>query len=256
METSNAFYQAVDAIRPTPGKIALIALDWAANTRAENQPQTEVAIEHLMRRRIPFILVSLIQYADPFMKSIPNEVATRLAAEQPGQKWEYGKDWVNFGYQPNGVLAVQGIAKATELKQQLPADIEGTAFEDLPALKGVTTIRDISMLMEFTGSVGLFNVWLQFFQVEGYRPQYVHGCTAITIPEAHIFFSSKQIVGLHEGAAGAAWYEKLLNDNYPNRKPGNAIRIMSSLAVAHLLVIGFIVLGNLGLLAQRFGGRS
>jgi len=117
----------------------------------------------------------------------------------------------------------------------------------------VRTIHDFSMLAEFTGLVGAFNVWVQFFQTRDYRPKFVHGCTSITIPEAFIYLDSEQIQGLFEGVAGAAYYSQLVKgDEFdPVNNPDLATKFMSSLSLAHFVIIGFIILGNVGLWLRR-----
>lgn len=248
MTTAEEFYRAVDSLESEPGKIVLIASDWGPGTMAENRPQTYVAMEHLMRKRIPFALISMYSLAAPFLRELPREVAARLEEEMPGEKWEYGKDWINLGYRPGGIVMIQGLAKAENLQEVLKADANSTPLEDLAAMEGVRTIDDVIMLMQFTGLVGVFNSWVQYFQ----GPTFVHGCTSITIPEAFIYYSSKQIVGFFEGIAGAAWYEVLLSERYPGRSEDTvAIRINTGLSYAHLVVMGFILLGNVGLLVQR-----
>ena len=256
MKSADSFYAAVSDLKPQPGKIVLIAADWGPGTKAENEPQTGVAIEHLMRKRIPFALITTYALATPFLDSVPEEIAKKLSAENPAEKWEYGKDWVNLGYRFGGYQMIQGLAKTEDLSALLKTDARGTPLRLIPCFSTVKSIRDVLMLMEFTGLVGVFNDWVQFFQTEAYRPAFVHGCTSITIPEAYLFLSSKQIVGLHEGVAGAAWYEKLLDRDFPHRKGGAALRKNTSLAVAHLVIIAFIFLGNLGYMLKRFSRRS
>lgn len=250
-ETADAFFSAIDKLKE--GDFVLIAADWGPSTKAENKPQTEVAIEHLMRRRVRFGLISIIPYAVPFLRSMPEEIARRLEAEMPDQRWSYGKDWVNFGFQPGASIMVQGLAKASNIQEFLKSDERGTPLADLTALSGIKTLRDVDALIEITGSVGAFNMWLQFFQAGGYQPPYLHACTSVTIPEAYNYFVSKQIVGLHEGIAGAAWYEELLSQHYPAREKGSALRIMTGISAAHLLIIVFIILGNLAELSRSFG---
>ena len=244
METADAFYKQVAALEPQEGKIVLIAADWGPTTKAENEPQTEVAIEHLMRKRIPFALISVTPYATPFLRALPRKVADRLMAEQPGEEWTYGEDWVNFGFQTGGRIMIQSVAKAENIADYLKADARGTPLKDVPMLKGVGSISDIMMLMQFTGLVGTFEDWLEMFHAKGYQPTYLHGCTSITIAEAYNYFVTEQIVGLHEGVAGAAWYEKLLNEEYPERIQGTAIINNTSLAYAHLLLLAFIIFGE------------
>ncbi|MCC6933311.1 MAG: hypothetical protein IT292_08670 [Deltaproteobacteria bacterium] len=253
MKTANSFYKAIEKIAPR-GKIVLVAADWGPGTQAENEPQTAVAIEHLLRRRIPFALISNIPFAKPYLEQLPETVADRLEAET-GEQWDYGQDWVNLGYRPGGSIMIQGMAKAKDLHEVLKTDAEGTAISELPLMHNVRTIEDVAMLVEVTGSVGVFNSWIQFFRNDKYVPAMVHGCTAITIPEAYIYYVSKQIVGLFEGVAGAAWYEELLSENYPKREKGSALQMMTALSFAHLLIIALIVLGNIGNLAAFMKNR-
>ena len=256
METASAFFRTIDAIKPTPGKIVLIAMDWGPGTKAENEPQTAVTVEHLLRKRIPFMLISNYPYATPLMDSVPKAVVERLMRENPTESWEYGKDWVNFGYRPGGFIMVQGLAKAKNLQEVLKTDVKGVPVAEISAMKDVKTIRDIQLLAEFTGLVGVFDYWIQYFVGENnFRPDFVHGCTSITIPDAFSMFKSKQIIGLHEGVAGAAWYEKLLSDEFPGRKIGIALRNNTSLAVAHLVIIALIIMGNIGHISRRLSGR-
>lgn len=256
MQPAQLFYNAIEKLTASPGKIVFIAVDWGPGTQAEMESQTAGAIEHLMRKRIPFALISIYQLAPPFMKEIPLKIKTKLEAESPGEEWVYGKDWVNFGFQPGSGTMIQSLARTSRLAEELKADVFGTPFADIPAMTGVTTIKDIPLLIEFTSLVGAFNAWLQFFQIEGYRPPLLHGCTSITIPEAHIYLASGQILGLHEGIAGAAHYDTLLSNDYPNRKPGIALKINTGLAFAQLLVLGLIILGNIGHFVHQYAANQ
>ena len=118
----------------------------------------------------------------------------------------------------------------------------------MPAFKGVKTLDNIALLGEFTGLVGVFDRYIQFFQKKEYRPKFVHGCTSITIPEAYIYLDSQQLDGLLEGIAGAAWYSDLLKQHYPKREPDRSSAINTMLGIAHLIIIFFIIVGNLGML--------
>ena len=237
METADAAFTAVDALEPKSGKIVLISADWGPGTQAENKPQTSLTIEHLMRKRIPFAIMSIYQLAEPFLDETPREVVKRLEAEMPGQHWDYGKDWVNLGFQPSGMIIIRGMGQADDLQALLKTDYLGTPLAEIPAMNGVKTIRDIPALFQFTGLVGVFNTWVSFFQTGDYKPLFIHGCTSITIPEAYIYYSSGQIQGFFEGIAGAAWYEKLMTDKYQKREKGSALSINTSLAFAHLVIL-------------------
>ena len=252
MQASEAFFKEVQKLDPNSGKIVLISSDWGPSTMAENRPQTMAGIEHLMRKRVPFAMVSLFPIAAPFLEELPLAVSKKLE-EETGQKWEYGKDWVNLGFRPGGSLMVQNFAKSKDFAVFLETDANSTPINEIPMMRNVKSIKDVQMLMEFTGSVGAFNVWLQFFS----GPKYVHGCTSITIPEAFNYYSTEQIVGLFEGVAGAAYYELRLSQEYKTRaKGGEASATNSGLSFAQLGVFAFIFLGNIGLLARYLKGES
>lgn len=252
MQSARKFYEAVEALPKDESSLVLIAVDWGPATKAENEPQTEVVIEHLMRRRVRFALITSVTEAEVFLRELPDRVARRLSSEDPREKWEYGKDWVSFGYRPSIGAMIQKMAASADLRQTLGVDTRGTPLNDVPCMRNVKTIKNIKLLAEFTGLVGLLDGWLQFFQTSDYRPPLAHGCTSITIPEAYIYLDSGQLVGLHEGIAGAAAHSALLTRKHKERGPDAAIVTNTALAVAHVVVIVLIVLGNLGMvLAKR-----
>ncbi|MFN8390010.1 MAG: hypothetical protein U0136_06945 [Bdellovibrionota bacterium] len=250
MTAAEDVFKLIDGLKPEPGKIVVIAADWGPGTSAENGPQTRLVIEHLMRKRIPFALMTLYQLAPPFLKEVPLEVAASLTKEMPGQTWEYGKDWVNLGFQVNGQLSLQSLARAADMQLVQKDDAFGAPLADIPVMKDVHTIKDVQALVQVTGLVGVFNIWLQFFRSESYAPPMVHGCTSITIPDAYMYYSSKQIRGFFEGVAGAAWYDKLLDRQYPDRKDV-AVGVNTGLAVAQLVILAFILVGNIGYLCAK-----
>ncbi|MCB0319906.1 MAG: hypothetical protein KDD60_03210, partial [Bdellovibrionales bacterium] len=180
-----------------------------------------------------------------FLTTIPKKVVDRLHLEDPTTRYEYGKDWVNLGFRPGGSLFVQNLAKAKDVVSFLEKDVFGTPLSDLSAMNGVRTIEDFSLLAQFTGLVGVFDYYVQFFQKSGFVPTFGHGCTSITIPEAYIYLDSKQLNGLLEGIAGAAWYSKLLSDQYSKRAVDDALVTNTALGVAHLVILGLIIAGNI-----------
>lgn len=246
MKTSQAFYDVVENLKPED--FVLVSVDWDPGTRAENEPQTSVLIEHLFRKKIKFGLISLTPLATPILEQLPFKIKKNLELEQI--QLDYGKDWVNFGYRPGGMVLVQNLAKAKNFKELLKADAKGTPLSELNAVANVNSIKDVSALAEFTGSVGALSIWLQFFS----GPKLLHGCTSITIPDAFNYFAAGQLKGLFEGVAGAAHYELLLKTNYPKRSKNleTAIPINSGVSFAQLGVFAFIFLGNLGILRNLF----
>ena len=65
------------------------------------------------------------------------------------------------------------------------------------------------------------------------------GTTSIQVNEVMPYVQSGQVKGILAGMPGAAEYESLINT------PGIAIQGMAAQSFAHLVIVLFIVLGNL-----------
>jgi hypothetical protein len=122
-------------------------------------------------------------------------------------------------------------------------------------MKGVSKISDVDLLVQLTGYVGTFDLYIQFFQRPGYLPTFIHGCTSITIPEAYIYRDSGQLNGILEGVSGAAWYSELMQKRFPDRAEDSSRAINTALGVSQLVIVALIVVGNLPLLMALFKGR-
>ena len=77
------------------------------------------------------------------------------------------------------------------------------------------------------------------------------GTTAVSAPKYYAFVGAGQFVGLLGGMKGAAEYEILVG------KKAKAVVGMGAQSLVHLLIIGFVILGNLGyFLGPRTKKRS
>jgi hypothetical protein len=229
----------------------MVWFDFGPNTIAENEPQAQVLIEHLFRRRIPVVLLSQYQQAERFLTKIPNEVAKRLESEMPGQQWRYGEAWVNAGFRPGGSIFIQSMVNAADVSKFLGRDVNGMPISHYPNFSAIGGVERVKLVGEITGLVGVFDNIIQFFQKNDYRPTIVHGCTSITIPEAYIFLDSGQLKGLLEGIAGAAWYSEVLKAHFPGSENKELLVTNTALSAAHIVLILLIVLGNIVPLFER-----
>jgi hypothetical protein len=231
---------------------AMVWLDFGPNTIAENQAQAEVLIEHLLRRRIPTILISQYYQAESYLRTIPSDIAVRLEREFPGERWHYGDAWINAGYKPDAKQFIQALTKAPNVSEFLAKDVNGSKFTNFPRYSGIRGIEQIKLVGEVTGLTGVFDNIIQFFQKEKYRPLVVHGCTSITVPEAYIFLDSGQLSGLLEGLAGAAWYSYLMKEQHPQRAPDTSLVRYTALHVGQIAILLLIIAGNLVMCFDRY----
>lgn len=243
--SAERMYDVVENVQVQPGDVAMVWLDFGPSSIAENEPQATVLLEHLFRRRIPVILISQYQQAESFLRRIPEEVASRLERENPGQSWRYGESWVNAGYKPGSAIFIQALVNSADVSKFLGRDVSGMPIASYPTFASIGGVERIKLVGEITSLVGVFDTIIQFFQKSGYRPTIVHGCTSITIPEAYIFLDSGQLQGLLEGIAGAAWYSEVLKKHFPGSDNTRLLVTNTALSMAHLMIILLIVAGNI-----------
>ena len=243
-------FELLENIPNAGSSLVVVALDFGPNTVGENRPQAETLIEHLMLRNIPFLLTSQTSQSKSLLEEIPQKVAQRLNQQLPvGDKANtklYGQNWVNIGFRPGGITFLQQFAKSDNLASDLKTDARGNSLRDLAIFKSINSSKQISHVIQITGLTGTLNNFLEFFSRPGHRPVFIHGCTSIVIPEAYIYLDSRQLGGLLEGVAGAAWYSKLLQEKFKLPDSGDSSAIVNTMiSVGHLVLIFFVVLGNL-----------
>jgi hypothetical protein len=236
--TTKGVYDAINKV--PPGKLIVISADWDASTEAETGPQMTAIMHACFRAKKPFALLTL---SPPAGAKLANDRAVAVA-EQYGAK--YGVNWCNWGYKYGYENIVMSLAK--NIPATLKSDFHGDPISALPMMTGVKDYRDLGLVIEVTGLANVTEIWLGFLRGPFGTPL-AAGYTAVMAPGYYPFVDSHQMAGMLVGAKGAAEMEALVEH------PGDATRIMNVQSWAHLLIIALIVVGNLGYLLARGGGR-
>jgi len=229
------FYDTIEALQP--GDMVMVSSTWSAGTLAENQPQFEAVLKHLMRKRVRFTIIS---FAPP-ARDISHRLARRLT-EDFG--YVEGKDWAHFGYMPDIIIAIKGMSE--DVAQTIRQDVRRTPIAELEVMKGVKSLKDYKLVVDVTPSDTL-TYWIS------YRPpnlKILYCPTSVMAAEAYTFLDSGQILGMITGAKGAYEYERLLGI------VGLGTRFINAIQFSHVLIIFFILLGNFGMLMQRRASAS
>ncbi|MDO8683446.1 MAG: hypothetical protein Q7N50_08195 [Armatimonadota bacterium] len=225
-----------DTIEKLPtDKIVIISIVWSSSTMSENRPQTEAIMRHLFRRGIKFAILSWDQQGT----QLAYDSAEKLSKEM-GKK--YGVDWCAWGYRvPYFIQILPALAK--NIPGTIRKDQFGTDVTKIPMMRGVKNIHDVGMIAEVTGSKTV-EYWIMFVQGV-YGTKIAYATTLVGAPEGFNFLDAHQVVGMLSGLPGAGQYEHML------KYRGFGQIASSALSGSHLLIIGLIILGNVGLLAQR-----
>ncbi|MDZ4723853.1 MAG: hypothetical protein SGI97_08115 [candidate division Zixibacteria bacterium] len=228
-----ALYDAVEALPDS--SVVMLTFDLYPNALAETEPMTRAALHHLFRNNHKVVTVTTIPLGGP---SVAERVTRELAAEY-GKV--YGTDFVNLGYKPNYVSVLKGMGSSIE--SIYPADNSGTPLGRLPLMTTVKNYADIAFIFVVTDN-GIIDFWISIVNAQFGKPVGA-GVTSVMAPKQYAYIGSGQLTGMLGGMKGAAEYEQLVG------KPALAVTGMGIQSLVHFLLIGLIVVGNLGFFMNR-----
>ncbi|MBI5831414.1 MAG: hypothetical protein HZB16_03780 [Armatimonadetes bacterium] len=227
----------IDAV--PENKLIIVAVDWDSATKGECQPLTAAVIDYLLKNNKKFALFGFIPQGPELAQRLTEE----LARKYPGKT--YGKDWVNWGYRPNVMNTL--IAMMNDVPGTLKTDIRKNDLSKDPLTQMVPNLKEAGLLYHVSGTA-LFKSYLQFCA----GVPLANAVTAVMGPEQYPYLQSGQTKGLLVGLGGAAQFEAVGDfKDETGAKGGEGYKGMGSQSLGHLLVMALIVLGNLGVWAQR-----
>ena len=247
-----AAFEAIDKL--PEGARVLVSFDYGPSTAAENDPMAAAVLRHCLSKRLRIVTIALYPIGGG---SVALEQVQNLAAEFPDRT--YGVDFVNLGYKDGAQAALKRMGE--DFPSVFPLDASGRGVESLPIMQGVRSYKDFGLAV--TLATGLIGEWWANLVNAQFRIPVVMGPTAVSAPKYYAYLSSGNAVGLIGGLKGASEYEKILIARYPETAPFytkagaySAMKGMDAQNVAHLAIVGLILLGNVFYIAQRRRRRS
>ncbi|MFH1686103.1 MAG: hypothetical protein ABIE70_01110 [bacterium] len=243
---TESIYNFVDTL--PEGKIVLVAIDYDPNNLAELHPMTYAVVEHCWRRKIKVIFTALSQngpgMADQAIRDLTDSLA--LDREYRGVKYAgrqivNGEDYCFLGYKPYYAIVI--LAMGQDFRLPFPTDYYGTPLDSLPMMVGVLNYDQIAAVIDLSGG-NITDAWISYGQGRFNFPLFL-GLTGVMTAQYYPYLGSGQVRGIMGGLLGAAQYEELA-ENPGRAKDGMKIQLM-----AHIVIILFIVMGNVGYIASR-----
>ena len=231
--SSESLFNAVDSLKE--GSVVMLTFDYYPSTLPETEPMSYAALRHLFKKNIRVVTVTTIPLG---ALSVMEEVVNNVAREYHK---EYGTDYVNLGYKYGYVAVMLGMGR--RIADIFPRDNYGTKLEDLPLMQQVKNYDDIDFIFVVSDNATV-DYWASLVNAQFGVPMGA-GVTAVMAPKSYSFLQTGQLVGLLGGMKGAAEYEKL------SRNPGKATRGMDPQSIIHLLIVAFVLLGNIGYFLSR-----
>ncbi|MCU0607067.1 MAG: hypothetical protein MUF78_06535 [Candidatus Edwardsbacteria bacterium] len=236
-------FDAVDRIPPRSQPV-LISADYSPSMMPELHPMFMAMARHCLARKVRLMVMTLdptgAGLAENGLRQITDEINAR--AGSAADSAVYGRDYVFLGYKPGTAIVMMSIGE--NIRQAYPADAYGTPLDSLPMMRDVRNYADIPLVNCIAGSAVL-NYWIVYAGAR-YRARVGGGSTAVSSADYYPFLQSGQMVGLLNGMKGASDYEFLNQQRGYSSAPRVAGKGMDAVSIVHLLIMGFIVLGNVG----------
>ena len=234
-----------DQVEKQPaGSTVLISFDFDPAMAPEIQPMANAVTRHCLTKGLKVVFMSLWGTGPGQLRITLDDVVLR---EFPDLK--QGVDWANIGYKAGN----QGVLNVivTDLRKMYPADINNVQLDSLPIMNGIKSCKDFNLIIALGGGLPGPKEWVLYVGDPGNVPV-VAGAAAVSAPQLYPYYP-KQLLGILGGVKGAAEYEQHLGDVSPQflETPRPAIKMMGPQTLAHVVVMIFIVIGNVVFFRSR-----
>ena len=241
---SQAVFDQIESL--PPGSRVLLAFDFDPASEGELGPMATSFVRHCCEKGHRMVFLCLWPLGE---RMIDERISRVVEARFPDK--QYGVDYVTLGFKSGyeGVIKVVATdfadAYATDARRKSP-------LGQLPITEDVVSVQSFDLIINVSAGYPGAKEWIQYAATPQSVP-IVAGSTGVQSPGLYPYVPD-QLRGLLAAIKGAAEYEKLVDDAYvgSQAKEFTQARLrMGPQLVAHLLVIGLIVAGNVIFFLQR-----
>ena len=231
------------------GDKVLVSFEYGASTKPEIHPMSVAVLQHLFSKGVKIYTVPL--WPEGLMMA---KYAIQEVVDSKLFNIKEHVDYVSLPYKAGGEIIIRGIA--TDLRSIFTQDVNNILLKEIPMMEGVNRVSDFDFVFDLSAGVPGNAEWVQF-ACDEFNVPLSSGCTSIMVTDAIPYVESGQIRGILAGMPGAAEYEQMVfnhlnsldKNKYMNSDiavvPGKATSRMSAQSIAHVLMVIFIILGNI-----------
>jgi hypothetical protein len=245
--TRNLF-RAVEQV-DTQRQVLLLSSDFGPQTEPENQPMAIAVLRHCFARRLPVLINALYVEGAPLLDLAMHQVMGEFnaRARTRADSILYGRDVVYLGWQPPPIVPIMSMGRS--ISGIYPVDYYGNRTDSLEVMQRVHNYDQVGLVLGLTASVS--PLWYVMYAQTKYGVKVGAGCTAVSAPDFYGYCRSGQLSGMMGGMKGAAEYEELVAARYGIGGRRRATEGMASQSAAHLLMMAFVIIGNIAYFATR-----
>ncbi|UCD06258.1 MAG: hypothetical protein JSV98_03250 [candidate division WOR-3 bacterium] len=240
-------FNAVEAI--PNDQILMLDFDYDPQTLPEIEPMGVAMLRHAFHRRTKVAVLSL--YVQPLglakkaLDQVTEEFNSRATSYE--DSIIYGRDYVFLGWQPPPIVPLLGMG--ISIVDVYQRDYYGYRTDSLPMMQRVKNFNDVGILVSLSGATAPL-WWIAYSQTR-FGVAVGAGITAVSASEFYQYYQTGQFSGLMIGMKGAAEYEEMVQSRLSITSRRKASEALGSLTAAHLTMIAFIVVGNIGYFIRK-----
>lgn len=223
--------------------VLMLSFDYGPSSAPELDPMADAILRHCFTRKARVVVLALFPLGGPNMaQGSLDRVTGEFALEE-------GRDFVYLGYKDGAQAVMRRMAE--DISAAFPRDHRGIPLREIPLMEEVTAYPQISVAVSLaTGILGEY--WANLVNAQ-FGQTVAVGATAVSAPKYYAYLKAGQMIGLLGGLKGAAEYEELLIRTYPELRDRARVarRGMDVQSIVHLIIIVFILLGNVFYLFSR-----
>ncbi len=227
----------------------MLATDYTPQTEAELHPMLAALLRHALGRKIPVLLLTFYVEATGLAvqgyKDVVDEFNARAISN--ADSVIYGRDIVYLGWTPPPIVPILGMgASITNVYEE---DWWGNRTEELPVMQRIHTYDEVGVVVSLSSISA--PIWFVQLAQTRFGVKVGGGVTAVSVADFYPYLETGQLCGMLGGMKGAAEYEELVETivEVPGRR--RATEGMSSQSAAHVAIMIFVVLGNVGYFLTR-----
>ena len=264
-------YKKIDSFSGRKDRAVLLTFSHDASTMAELFPMEVAILRHCFQRNVQVFTMCFMPSAKPLM-----DYALQTAKED--YDVQSGIDYVNFGYKPYALFLPTVLGMGDDIAKAVETDDEGRIITNLEIMKEIKNYNEMNLVVDFAASAAVIT-WITYARAR-FGANVGAGVTAVMAADNFPYLQTGQLIGMMAGLKGAAEYEKLV-DVFATYKDANGVVTprefskeilkdtwiklsdiknpvyktartgMNAQTVAHIMIIVFITLGNIGYFVNR-----
>lgn len=231
------WYSTIDAL--PKGSVIMVDFGYSGGGEPELGPMAVAVYHHIFRKGGLKVIAMSTSIDGPLLW---DKAMAEVKPEQYGAK--YGVDYLHIGYIAGGETAMAAVGK--DLRATTSTDYKGSSLDQYTVMKGIKDAASFNLLIVYTTGGDQSEGWVRQWYTP-YRIPYLCAVLAMMVPTMLPYQKAGQIVSLVSGAQSGEM-------EFLVKVPARGIKSADVITVTHLLVIAFVVLGNIAYFGKKAKG--